>query len=88
LAVGERAQLAVSAAADSGLRIFRQGELVAELQAPLQVSDIDDVNNWLGRSQWDQDPMLAATLLDFRIYGAALSAAELAALYQELLALP
>jgi hypothetical protein len=42
------------------------------------LSAINDVNNWLGRSQFTSDPEFAGDLLEFRIYGAALDAATIA----------
>jgi Concanavalin A-like lectin/glucanases superfamily len=48
-------------------------------QAALRVGlgAIDDVNNWLGRSQWRQDFNLPGRYDEFRIYAQALSSAEL-----------
>jgi len=40
---------------------------------------LDDVNNWLGRSQYQGDPELAGTLHEVRIYSRALSAAQISA---------
>jgi hypothetical protein len=40
------------------------------------LSALQDVNNWLGRSQF-ADPALSATLDEFRIYGAALTADQI-----------
>ena len=42
------------------------------------LSAINDVNNWLGRSQYSSDPELAGSLHELRIYGAPLSDAQLA----------
>jgi hypothetical protein len=39
----------------------------------LDLSVVDDVNNWLGRSQFVADAELAATYYEFRIYAGALS---------------
>jgi hypothetical protein len=39
------------------------------------VDQIDDVNNWLGRSQWP-DPLYDGTIDEFRIYDHAVSATE------------
>jgi hypothetical protein len=47
-----------------------------ELLRPLSL--IDDVNNWLGRSNYVADVELSASFDEFRIYGAALTADELA----------
>jgi hypothetical protein len=44
---------------------------------PLQLSAIDDLNDWLGRSQYAADPELGATIEEFRIYSVALSAAQI-----------
>jgi hypothetical protein len=40
------------------------------------------VNNWLGRSQWGQDPALRARLYDARIYDVALTSAQLTQLFE------
>jgi hypothetical protein len=48
------------------------------------------VNNWLGRSQWN-DPLFKGSISEFRIYAAALSPEEIAAsrnLGPERLAIP
>ena len=47
-----------------------------------QLSALDDVNNWLGRSQFAADPGLAAVLDELRIYRAALTPAQVSASYQ------
>jgi hypothetical protein len=44
----------------------------------LDLSAINDVNNWIGRSQFSEDPNFVGDVLDFRIYGSALSAAQVA----------
>lgn len=45
------------------------------------LSDIDDRNAWIGRSNWGDDD-LHATVREFRIYRSALSAAEVRSSYQ------
>jgi hypothetical protein len=42
-----------------------------------QLSQITDVNNWLGRSQYSSDPELQAAYNEFRIYNVALTAAQI-----------
>ena len=37
------------------------------------MTEINDINNWLGRSQFSADAELQATFHEFRIYRAALS---------------
>lgn len=68
--------VALTADSETGLRVYVDGSLTAELIAPLDISQLDDVNNWLGRSQWGQDAALAARLDDVRIYAASLSEAQ------------
>jgi hypothetical protein len=46
------------------------------------ISELTDVNNWLGRSQFEQDAELNATLHEFRVYSAALSADQIAASHE------
>lgn len=43
----------------------------------MQLSDIEDVDNWLGRSQYEDDPVFNGEFDEFRIYGAALTADEI-----------
>jgi len=44
------------------------------------MADLNDVNNWLGRSQWVQDNYLTARYEELRIYDGALSDVEIAEL--------
>ncbi len=46
---------------------------------PVRLSVINDINCWLGRSQYVADPELGGTLEEFRIYAEALSAAQIRA---------
>jgi len=61
------------------LRLHLNGVSVGSQVFTGALADVHDVNAWLGRSQYEADPKLSATLHDFRIYGAALSAAQIAA---------
>jgi hypothetical protein len=65
----------------SRLAIFVDGARVGAGDAPFDLSEIDDVNAWLGRSQWIQDRYLAARYEELRIYDRALSDAEVAATF-------
>ncbi len=49
------------------------------LQSPDLVGTLNDVNNWIGRSQWAPDGMYAGSIYEFRIYSRALTAAEILA---------
>lgn len=45
------------------------------------LATLNDENNWLGRSQFEQDAFFGGIFHEFRIYGAALTAAEIATSY-------
>lgn len=68
----------VAAASDSKLRLYLNGKKVGETAWTGPLSAINDVNAWLGRSQYTGDPELSGVFHEFRIYGAALSDAEVA----------
>ena len=59
--------------------LFVNGLETASIRFVGTLSDIYDVNNWLGRSQFLADPGFEGSFSEFRIYDRALSAAELAA---------
>ncbi|MFO1514651.1 MAG: LamG domain-containing protein [Verrucomicrobiota bacterium] len=48
-------------------RLYTNGVLAATASASVQLSTINDVNNWLGRSQWG-DPIYQGLINEFRIY--------------------
>jgi hypothetical protein len=65
---------------DGRIRLYFAGEVVAEAPITGPLSEIDDVNNWLGRSQYSADPYLRGAYDEVRIYESALSACEVSAL--------
>ncbi len=60
------------------LRLYGDGLKVGQEGFSGTLSSINDVNAWLGRSQFSADPELSGILHDFRIYDAALSDAQIA----------
>jgi hypothetical protein len=64
------------------VRLYLDGERVAATTTSLRLSDINDVNNWLGRSQWVQDFNLPGVFVSFEIYDLALSDSEVRALFE------
>lgn len=58
--------------------LYQDGSLVNECPLTRPLSAIDDVNNWLGRSNFTNDVELAAQYDEFRIYNAALTSNEIA----------
>lgn len=61
--------------------IYRNGELATTGTTSINLGDLNDVNNWLGRSNWTGDANSQADFNEFRIYDNALSAAEVASSY-------
>jgi len=54
------------------LRLYLNGALSSMTAFNGSLSSLDDVNNWLGRSNY-KDAHLAGSIEEFRVYGAALS---------------
>ncbi|RYZ05334.1 MAG: LamG domain-containing protein [Myxococcales bacterium] len=61
------------------MSIYQDGALQAECALSRPLSAIDDVNNWLGHSNYEADVDLSAVYDEFRIYGAPLTGEQLAA---------
>jgi hypothetical protein len=59
--------------------LYRDGAPQGSKAFADSLSLLTDINNWLGRSQYAGDPELGASLHEFRIYNAALSAAQIQA---------
>ena len=80
-ALGQTLSQVVAVADDDGdkLALYVNGAKAGEQTWTGQLSKINDVNVWLGRSQYLNDNELNAVYHEFRIYGAALSAAQVAA---------
>jgi hypothetical protein len=66
-------------AAGGQLLLYQNGQKLGEQPFAGALADINDVNCWLGRSQYNADPELSGTFHDFRVYDAALTAAQIAA---------
>lgn len=58
---------------------YRDGALVASQDLPYALSTINDVNNWIGRSQFTADPLARVNIDELRLYDHALSSAEITA---------
>jgi hypothetical protein len=59
------------------LALYRDGVLEGETVLTERLADINDVNVWIGRSQYASDPNLDADITEFRIYRQALGPSEL-----------
>jgi len=63
------------------MKMYLNGVPIAAGNAPLGLCGIVDTNDWLGRSQFSQDPFFAGRYDEFRIYRGLLSDVDVAAEY-------
>ncbi len=61
------------------LKWYRNAALVGAVNVPFHLSNLSDVNNWIGRSQSSGDSMANVAFDEFRIYNQALTPAEITA---------
>lgn len=61
------------------LRWYLNGVLATSVDLPFKLQSLEDVNNWIGRSQYTADSMINASLDEIRIYDNAMSQAEVQA---------
>src|SRR6185369_6480210 len=59
------------------IRVYENGVQVSTMTVPTQMSDIHDVNVWLGRSNWTGDENLQGEFDEFRIYDRVLALPEI-----------
>jgi hypothetical protein len=59
------------------LRLYLNGDEQGRVTLTQPLSMVEDVNNWLGRSQFAKDTRFGGSFLEFRIHGAALTAGQL-----------
>ena len=55
------------------MAFYRDGLQIGWRDVPFRLQDLDDVNNWLGRSQWSADSNSNVEYDEVRIYSKALS---------------
>ncbi len=83
LPTGQEEYLALSYDPPTGTaRLFLNGVLVSAASGHLNpLSQIQDINDWLGRSQWFQDPFFNGRYDELRIWQGVLSPAQITAHY-------
>ena len=83
LALGSVSHVAVVVDPDTEtISLYRDGVLRASDDISGTLSDINDVNVWLGRSQFESDAWFSGTFYEFRIYGTALTEAQVSTSYE------
>jgi hypothetical protein len=62
------------------MSLYQNGQLLGQIAlAGTTLGALNDVNNWLGRSQFTPDPEFAGSITEFRIYSSARTATQLMA---------
>jgi hypothetical protein len=65
------------------LELFHDGLLIARVPSSVPLESIEAVNNWLGRSQYDQDPYVHGAYRGFAVFDRALESCAIRELYVE-----
>ena len=63
-------------------KLYYNGKFIAQNNLHFALSDIIDNNNWLGRAQYNDDPLFRGSYNEFRIYDIPLSDDAILAHYQ------
>ena len=61
------------------MSFYRNGTLEATRDVPFRLTELDDVNNWLGRSQWSGDSNSAIRYDEVRLHDYSLNPTQIAA---------
>lgn len=76
---GQAHQLALSLDAEDDIfTIYLDGMLVCATAFPGELSQLQDVNSWIGRSQFESDSTFSGSVDEFRIYDFALNGDQVA----------
>jgi len=75
--INRPAMVALSLRSGLDVTLFLDGKLLTQSATPVKLSDIDDVNDFVGESQWSKDHAYHGSYTEFRIYDAALTACQL-----------
>lgn len=73
-------QVALVFVGASRAELYLDGQLLGRTPITFPLSDIVDVNDWIGRSQWNNDHNYSGTVDEFRIYMQALTPCAIQAL--------
>jgi len=76
--MGDRpAMVALTLRSGVDVALFLDSKLLIQSPTALKLSDIKDVNDFVGESQWSKDHAYQGTYTEFRIYDSALNACQL-----------
>ncbi|MBN2736137.1 MAG: alpha-galactosidase [Spirochaetales bacterium] len=80
--IGSKQHLVITKQDDTGVMYINGKEVGRNPSLTLKPANLGDtVNNYIGRSQWEQDPYLNALIDDFRIYNRAITESEIDELF-------
>jgi hypothetical protein len=80
LTPGQRTHSAiVFDATDKSLSFYVDGDFYGEVATSISLSQLVDQNNWLGRSQFNADPLFYGSIHELRIYSTARTATQIMA---------
>lgn len=71
------AQVALAFKGGASAALYLDGNLLATKPTTITLANIDDRNNWIGQSQWEDDPVFHGSFDELRIYNVALDACQL-----------
>jgi hypothetical protein len=84
LTSGETHHVVLSLDTDNqALTLYLDGTLACTKALQSQLSALNDVNNWIGRSQYSTDTLFVGTIDEFRIYDIALGEQQVALSYEQ-----
>ena len=63
------------------ISVYRNGAFVASRPVTIELGNLNDVNNWLGRSNWTWDANTQGSYNEFRIYDYAFTAGQVLGSY-------
>ena len=77
LPMGRSVHVAVVVDNDTTIYVYVDGTQQLQGNFSINLSEIEDVNNWIGRSQYEADPAFNGQIDEFRIYNRALTSQEI-----------
>jgi len=64
------------------MQLFSNGQQLGTVPLAGSLNAIQDLNNWIGRSNYAADPFFFGSMIEFRIYDQALTAAQITTSFQ------
>ena len=70
--------LSITGGAGGNMTLYRDGVLTATVASSKDPSILNELNDWIGRSNWQGDPFFNGSVNEFRIFDTALTAGQIA----------